>query len=160
MLPHMFLRETRQKRTDGRVITYLQLAESVWSAAKGRSETRVIYNCGRADDPAVSERLRRLAKSILRRASPEEIVAEDPRWQVVNAWPYGDLYVLEALWTRLGIPEVLNEVLGARRVELPVERAGDLLPGGRSVQPRCRPDLLRHHQRALRGRRGGPRGRA
>ena len=93
----MFLRETRQKRADGRVITYLQLAESVWSAARGRSETRVIYNWGRADDPAVSERLRRLAKSILRRASPEAIVAEDPRWHVVNAWPYGDLYVLETL---------------------------------------------------------------
>jgi hypothetical protein len=131
----MFLRETRQKRADGRVITYLQLAESVWSATKGRSETRVIYNCGRADDPVVTERLRRLAKSILRRASPEAIVAEDPRWQVVNAWPYGDLHVLEALWTRLGISEVLEEVLGERRFEFPVERALFAMVANRACAP-------------------------
>jgi hypothetical protein len=131
----MFLRETRQKRADGRVITYLQLAESVWDATKGRSTTRVIFNCGRADDPAVSERLRRLAKSILRRASPEAIVAEDPGWKVVNAWPYGDLYVLQALWTRLGIPEVLNEVLGERRFELPVERALFAMVANRACAP-------------------------
>jgi hypothetical protein len=49
--------------------------------------------------------LRRLAKSILRRCAPEEIVAENPDWQVVDAWDHGDLYVLEQLWRRLGIPE-------------------------------------------------------
>ena len=67
----MYLRETRQKRADGSVITHLQLAESTWNPDKGRSETRILYNCGRAEDPEVAERLRRLARSILRRASPD-----------------------------------------------------------------------------------------
>jgi hypothetical protein len=48
-----------------------------------------------------------------------DIVAEHPDWQVVNAWPYGDVYVLEALWARLGI----SEVVGGRRFDFPVERA-------------------------------------
>ena len=119
----MYLRETRQKRADGSVITHLQLAESVWNPDKGRSETRILYNCGRAEDPEVTERLRRLARSILRRASPDEVVAEHPGWRVVNAWPYGDVYALEALWARLGIAQVIKEVVGGRRFDFPVERA-------------------------------------
>ena len=98
----MYLRESRQKRADGSVLTHLQLAENVWDPDKQRAQVKIIYNCGRADDPANTERLRRLGRSILRRCAPEEIVAENPSWQVVNAWPYGDLYVLEQLWRRSG----------------------------------------------------------
>jgi hypothetical protein len=39
---------------------------------------RSIYNCGRAENGETTERLRRLAHSILRRCAPEEIVAENP----------------------------------------------------------------------------------
>ncbi len=131
----MYLRETRQKRADGSVITHLQLAESVWNPHKGRSETRILYSCGRAEDPEVTERLRRLARSILRRAAPEDIVAEHPGWQVVNAWPYGDVYVLEALWTRLGIAEVIAEVGGRRRFDFPVERALFAMVANRACAP-------------------------
>jgi hypothetical protein len=131
----MYLRETRQRRADGSVITHLQLAESVWNPRKGRSETHIVYNCGRAEDPEVTEQLRRLARSILRRAAPEEIVAEHPGWQVVNAWPFGDLYVLEALWARLGIAEVIAEVVGRRRFDFPVERALFAMVANRACAP-------------------------
>jgi hypothetical protein len=30
----MYLRESKQRRADGSVVTYLQLAENVWDAAK------------------------------------------------------------------------------------------------------------------------------
>ena len=56
-----------------------------------RARVQIVYNCGRGDDPASTERLRRLARSILRRCAPEEIVAANPDWQVVNAWSFGDL---------------------------------------------------------------------
>ncbi len=119
----MYLRETRQKRVDGSVLTHLQLAESVWDPDKGQSKINIVYNCGRADDPEVAERLRRLARSILRRCSPEEVVAEDASWNLIDAWPYGDLYVLEQLWRRLGFVEVITEVLGKRKLGFAVERA-------------------------------------
>jgi hypothetical protein len=75
----MYLRQTRQKRADGSFLTHLQLAESVWDPEKRQTKIRIVYNCGRGDDPQVAERLRRLARSILRRCSPEEIVTEDPQ---------------------------------------------------------------------------------
>ena len=67
----MYLRESKQRRADGSVVTYLQLAKNVWDSAKGTSQARIAHNCGRADDPEVIERLRRLAKSILRRCNPD-----------------------------------------------------------------------------------------
>jgi hypothetical protein len=131
----VYLRESKQKRADGSVVTYLQLAENVWNAEKRRSETRILCNCGRADDEAVSERLRRLAKSILRRCSPEEIVAGDENWRLVCAWPYGDVYVLQALWEGLGIDQVLNEQVAKRRLGFDVERALFAMVANRALAP-------------------------
>ena len=91
----MYLRETRQKRADGSLVTHLQLVESVWNPHKKRSEVRILHNCGRAEDPKTAERLRHLARSILKRCDPEEIVQHSAQWRLVDAWPYGPLYVLE-----------------------------------------------------------------
>lgn len=131
----MYLRETKQKRADGRVVRHLQLAESVWNPEKKRSETKVIYNCGRADEPEQAERLRRLARSILRRVSPEEIVAEEPGWTLIDAWPYGDIHVLEHLWNRVGIADVISEQVGWRKVDFPVERALFAMVANRACAP-------------------------
>jgi Transposase DDE domain len=135
ILAYMYLRQTRQKRTDGSVLTHLQLVESVWDPVKRQSKIRVIHNCGRADDPEVIERLRRLACNILRRCSPEEIVAENPQWRLVEAWPYGDVYVLERLWQRLGIGEVIQQALGRRKMDFPVERALFAMVANRACAP-------------------------
>lgn len=132
---YMYLRESRQKRADGSVLTHLQLAENVWDPEKQRAQVKILYNCGRADEPESTERLRRLARSILRRCAPEEIVAENPSWQVVNAWPYGDLYVLEELWRRLGIGEVIAEVCGDRKFDFDVERALFAMVANRACAP-------------------------
>ncbi|MCC7463932.1 MAG: hypothetical protein IT480_15905 [Gammaproteobacteria bacterium] len=131
----MYLRESRQKRADGSVLTHLQLAENLWDAEKQRARVHILYNCGRADDPGNTERLRRLARSILRRCAPEEIVAENPDWQVVNAWDHGDLYGLEQLWRRLGIPQVIAEVLAERKFDFDVERALFAMVANRALAP-------------------------
>ncbi len=132
---YMYVRESRQRRADGSVLTHLQLAENVWDPEKRRAQVKILYNCGRADEPESTERLRRLARSILRRCAPEEIVAENPSWQVVNAWPYGDLYVLEQLWRRLGIGEVIGEVCGGRKFDFDVERALFAMVANRACAP-------------------------
>lgn len=131
----MYLRLSRQKRADGTTLAHLQIAENVWDPGKKRSQTKVIYNCGRADDGAVTERLKRLAGSILRRVSPEEIVAQDPSWRLIDAWPYGDVYVLEQLWQRLGIGEVIADVLGRRKFDFPLERALFAMVANRACAP-------------------------
>ena len=131
----MYLRESKQRRADGSVVTYLQLAENVWDATKGRSQASIVHNCGRADDPDVVERLRRLAKSILRRCSPEEIVGAGGDWRLICAWPYGDVYVLETLWKQLGIDAIVRQQAGTRHFGFDVERALFALVANRACAP-------------------------
>jgi Transposase DDE domain len=131
----MYLRETRQKRTDGSFVTHLQLAESVWNPRKKRSEVRILYHCGRAEDPKTAERLRTLARSILKRCDPEAIVQHSAQWRLVDAWPYGPLYVLEALWQRLGIADILAEQIQGRKCDFAVERALFAMVANRACAP-------------------------
>src|SRR5262245_39361140 len=131
----MYLRETHQKRADGSVVTHLQLAESVWNPRTKRSEVRIVSNCGRANDPQSIERLRTLARSILKRCAPEEIVQQAPQWRLLNAWPYGALYVPEAVWKRLRIPDVISEQLAARHIDFAVERALFAMVANRTCAP-------------------------
>ncbi|WP_459873980.1 IS1634 family transposase, partial [Endothiovibrio diazotrophicus] len=131
----MYLRESKQKRADGRVVTYLQIAENAWNPEKKRSQARIVYNCGRGDDPQAVERLRRLAKSILRRCSPEEIVTDSPEWSLVCAWPYGDVYALEETWRRLGIDKVIRKQVAKRRFDFDMERALFAMVANRACAP-------------------------
>ncbi|MDQ5941633.1 MAG: hypothetical protein QG572_446 [Pseudomonadota bacterium] len=131
----MYLRESKQRRADGSVVTYLQLAENVWDAGKGRSQASIVHNCGRSDDPEVVERLRRLVKSILRRCSPVEIVGVGGDWRLFCAWPYGDLYVLEAIWKQLGIDAIVRQQAGMRNLGFDVERALFALVANRACAP-------------------------
>ena len=131
----MYLRQSRQKRADGSTLAHLQLAENVWDPVKKRSQAKVIYNFGRSDDEQVAERLRRLARSILRRCSPEEIVAHESSWRLIDAWPFGDVHVLEQLWQRLGIREVIAEVLGRRKFDFALERALFAMVANRACAP-------------------------
>jgi len=66
---------------------------------------------------------------------PEEVVAEDASWNLIDAWPYGDLYVLEQLWRRLGFDEVIAEVLGKRKLGFAVERALFAMVANRACAP-------------------------
>lgn len=131
----MFLRVTKQKLKTGTEIQHYQLAESVWERQKKRSRTNIVYNFGRVDDPAVVKRLRKLARSILRRCDPEEIVAELPGWRVIDAWPYGDVFVLEALWKRVGLDKIIKNRARGRKFEFSVERALFAMVANRAVAP-------------------------
>ena len=59
IIRYTYLRQSNQKRADGSVLSHLQIAESVWDPVKKRSRVRIVHNCGRSDDPAAAERLRR-----------------------------------------------------------------------------------------------------
>ena len=131
----MFLRTSRQHLKSGKVIEHLQLVESVWHRQTKKSRTNIVYNFGRVDDPKVIARLRKLAGSILRRCSPEEIVAEMPGFRVVDAWPYGPLHVVEQLWSRVGLNEIINKLSRGRRFGFDVERAVFAMVANRALSP-------------------------
>jgi hypothetical protein len=135
ILAHLYLRETRQKRAEGSLVTPLQLAESVWNPHKKRSEVRILPTCGRAEDPKTAERLRNLARSILKTCDPAEIGQHSAQWRVVEAWPYGPLYVLEALWQRLGLADSIADPLQGRHIDCAVARALFAMVANRACAP-------------------------
>ena len=88
-----------------------QRADTVVGASAGPTTRRSASGCAPGPD-------------ILRRVAPEEIVAARPDWTRLDAWPYGDLYVLEHLWKQIGMRERLPVLTrDDRRRTLPVERA-------------------------------------
>jgi transposase len=123
----MYLRETKRRNADGSVVRYYQLAHNEWDATKRCSVARVVYNFGRADT-LDREQLKRLAKSILRVFSGEEALAAEADVRVLDAWPYGGVYVLEKLWRELDI----DKVLGRGK---PFERALFAMVANRALQP-------------------------
>jgi hypothetical protein len=85
------VRATHQQRADGSVVTHLHLAERVWHPQKKRSEVRMVSNGGRTEAPQTAERVRQLARSLLKKCAPPEIVEQDPQWRVLDTWPFGAL---------------------------------------------------------------------
>jgi hypothetical protein len=131
----MFMRVSKQHLRNGAVIEHYQLAESVWDRQKKRSRTNIIYNFGRVDDPAVAERLHKLARSILRRCCAEDLVAEMPDWKVVDSWPYGPLHVVQQLWRRVGLDKIISKCARGRRLGFDVERAAFAMVANRALAP-------------------------
>jgi transposase len=132
----MYLRVTKRRNADGSEARYFQLAENQWDAKRGGSVAHVLYNFGRADDAKV-EGLRRLAASILRvvpaDAQVDRSAAPDVRLR--DAWPYGGVYVLEALWRELGIDKMLERVQRQKRIRQPFAAALFAMVANRAYVP-------------------------
>jgi hypothetical protein len=132
----MFVRENRQLRKSSEEVVYLQLAESVWDPATRRAKTNILFNFGRTDDPRTIEKMREIAQGILRKVDPEQLVEEHPQWRLIDSWPYGDLYVLEHLWKKLAIDQLLpRNTYDATKTRLPVERSCFTMVANRALAP-------------------------
>src|SRR2546428_536991 len=137
----MYLRTTRQRRKHSPDAIYYQLAENYYHKAKRRSETRVIYTFGRADqiDP---EALRRLAQSILRVANDERIDLPARKFppdvgidDIEQVYAYGVLYAAHALWEELGIGPLLREQMQQDGCEAPHDTALFAMTANRLARP-------------------------
>jgi len=99
----MYLRSTPRRNKDGSEVRYLQLAHNVWDPQKRRSAVQVVYNFGR-EDTANREALQRLAASVTRFLDPDAaLAAAADGLQFTESRPLGGTWVLDALWSRLGI---------------------------------------------------------
>jgi transposase len=137
----MYLRTTRPRRKHGPDAIYYQLAENYYHKERRRSETRVIYTFGRADqvDP---EALRRLAQSLLRVANddrldlparkfPPEVGIDD----IEHVYDYGVLYAAHALWEELGIGPILRDKMQQDGCKAPHETALFAMTANRLARP-------------------------
>ena len=131
----MYLRTISRKNADGSVVRYYQLAENVWDSEKRCAVAKVLYSFGRADQ-VDRQALQRLAGSILRVFADEDLFSSEPDVRVLDSWPYGGLYALEALWNELEIDSVIQEH-GEGRADL-IERALFAMVANRALKPQSK----------------------
>jgi hypothetical protein len=132
----MYLRTTKRRNADGSETRYYQLAENEWDAKRGCAVAKVVYNFGRADQ-VDGDKLRRLAKSILRVFSNEPQLAdtEGADVRIRDSWPYGGAYVLGELWKELGIDKVLLGQAKSKKTAASFERALFAMVANRCLSP-------------------------
>ena len=99
---------------------YLYLVESVREG--GRVRQRIVRALGRKDVLLAGGELERLLASLARHAERAVVLSELAAGQIACTRIGGPL-LFGRLWQRLGIPDVLDELLRGRGFEFPVERA-------------------------------------
>ena len=114
----MFVRE---KTVNG--CTYVYLVESVREGA--RTKQRLIKNLGRKDAVLASGELDRLATSVARFAERALVLSAIEKGDAagLSCRRIGPPLLFGRLWQETGIQAVLEDLLGSRGFEFPVERA-------------------------------------
>jgi|SRR5882762_969036 len=131
----MYLRSTPRRNKDGSEVRYLQLAHNVWDPQKRRSTVKVVYNFGR-EDATNREALQRLAASIARFLDPDAVLAASADGLAfTESRPLGGTWVLDALWSRLGIGKEMRRLLKGRRLDSSAERVVFALAANRALAP-------------------------
>jgi hypothetical protein len=121
----MYLRTTRRKNRDGSEVVYYQLAHNVRHPDSGQTVAQVIHTFGRKDE-LDREALVRLCRSIARvcglkvedplgdqavPASSREMTALPEGVTLIGSRRLGLVWLVEALWERLGIGATLRQGL-------------------------------------------------
>ncbi|EQD26681.1 transposase IS4 family protein, partial [mine drainage metagenome] len=132
----MYLRETKRTNSDGRTVSYLQLAHNRRDPKTGVPKAEMIHSFGRADR-VDREGLARLVRSISRFLEPGEAVAASTAGEVevVDSRPLGGALVLDHLWHQLGIDQGVKRLLAGRKLDPRVERVLFALVANRALEP-------------------------
>src|SRR2546421_5484285 len=129
----MYLRTTQRRNKDGSVVRYVQLAHNRRVGTSPQAE--VLVNLGR-EDPLDLDGLRRLARSINRYLGEGTAGTGDGEGlEVVASRPLGAAWLLDGLWTQLGVGEALRAAVGGRRFTTDVERVIFALVANRAIDP-------------------------
>lgn len=111
----------RQKRVKDYV--YLQIVENRWE--KGKTRQQVLATLGRLDQLQESGQLDALLESGARFAQSMLVLSEHRRGELpsIGTRRIGAPLVFERLWRETGCAAVIEQLLGERSFEYPVERA-------------------------------------
>ncbi len=136
----MYIRRVTRKNKNGTITSYLQLAHNEWDPKAKYAKAKVIYSFGREDqvDRAVLERL---ASSMSRFLSPEaalqskETVGEVASFLFQSSKSVGSVWLLDQLWKKLGMEEVIQACFSSRQHEMDIERLLFTMVANRAVSP-------------------------
>jgi len=142
----MFVRTSSRRNRDGSVVRYLQLAHNEWDASSKTSKMKVLYNFGRAEDldRAAVQRLIASLSRLLGDTPVLDGTSDDdsgggegglPGLAFTESRPLGGAYVLDALWTRLGVAKTMRTLLGTTRRDVVTERVLFALVANRALAP-------------------------
>lgn len=131
----MYLRTIQRKNKDGSIVRYCQLAHNVKNE-RGQAQAEVVYSFGR-EDQLDREALRRLVRSISRFLEPEQALVASAKSELsfLGSRPFGGAYVLDVLWRRFRIDEVIRTASGGRRLDPSIERVLFCLVANRCLAP-------------------------
>jgi hypothetical protein len=132
----MYLRTTQRKNRDGSLVRYVQLAHN--RRVDGVTQAEVLVNLGREDRLDTDGLGRRVASITRYLGEPDagdERVETGDGLSVVSSRPMGVAWLLDALWSQLGVDTALAEVLGRRKFTTDVERVLFALVANRAIDP-------------------------
>ena len=142
----MYLRTSRRRNKDGSVTAYYQLAHNERHPETRKPVAHIVHNFGRADQ-LDREELVRLCRSIARVCDLEVIdrLTEEAgacghdglpeKIKLIRTVGLGPVVIIEALWNRLGIGDILRERLRKKKRALEYERALLAMTANRLCEP-------------------------
>ena len=132
----MHVRVSTRRNSDGTPVRYLQLAHNEWDPATKTSRPRMLYSFGREDalDRAVIERL---VASLCRLLDPGAALSARAAagLSFVESRALGGAWLLDALWRRLGLDQVMSRLLAGGRRDAATERVIFALVANRALDP-------------------------
>lgn len=143
----MYLRLTKRKNKNGDVVQYYQLAHNKRHPVTRKPVAEIIHNFGRADK-LDREELVRLCQSIARVCGLDitDPFAEDADEKerqndftddirIIRTVSLGCPFIIEALWERLGLKKILSDIMAAKGLRIPYERALLAMTANRLCEP-------------------------
>jgi transposase len=142
----MYIRTTQRKNADGSVVRYHQLAYNVRDPDSGQVTAKILHNFGRADelDREVLVRLCRSIGKVCGATVTEQPEGSDGPAQssdlpegveLLRTVELGTLVVVEALWERLGLRSIFEQIARKEGLEAPYERALLAMVANRLCEP-------------------------
>ena len=129
----MFVRTATRRNKDGSAVRYVQLVHNEWDPATKSSRMRVVHSFGR-EDQLDRAAVGRLAGSLGRLLGREPAGAA-PELAYAGSVAFGGTYLLDQLWQRLGIGQVMTAMLGGTRRDAATERVLFALVANRALDP-------------------------
>jgi hypothetical protein len=131
----MFVRTATRRNKDGRAVRYVQLVQNEWDPATKSSRMRVVHSFGREDqlDRAAVERLAGSLGRLL--GQGQQTAGAAPELAYAGSVAFGGTHLLDQLWQRLGIGQVMTAMLGRTRRGAETERVLFALVANRALEP-------------------------
>jgi hypothetical protein len=106
----VYVKTTKRENKSG-TVRYLHLAHNEWDPVKGRAVPKVLYTFGREDE-LDREAVRRLVASLSKLLEPGDALAATAAsdLEFTCSVAFGGAYVLDHLWHRLKIDQIVSRV--------------------------------------------------